>query len=50
MQSREVKLQFLEEEVQIQEDPEAPVKLAILINDIDEVDYQSTAEPDVKLN
>ena len=50
MQSREVKLQFLEEELQIQEDPEVPVKVAMLINKIYEATYQATSEQDINLN
>ena len=50
MQAREVKLQLLEAEVQIKEDPEAPVKLAILINEIDEVTYQATVKTAIKLD
>ena len=43
-------MQLLEEELQIQEDPEVPVKLARLINKIYEATYQATFEPDIKLN
>ena len=50
MQAIEFKLQLLEAEVQRQEDPEAPVKLAMIINDTDEATYQETVEPDVKLD
>ena len=49
MQAREVKLNLMYAEVQIQEDPEAPVKLVILIKKIDESTYQATFEPDIKL-
>ena len=50
IQSREVKLQFLEAEFQKQEDPEAPANLEILVNDIDEATYQATVDPDIKLD
>ena len=50
MQLRGVKLKLLEAEDQIQEYPEAPVKLAILINKIDEATYQETVEPAIKLD
>ena len=50
MQAREVKYQLLEAEFQIQEDPEAPMKLAMLINDIDEAIYQATVEPAINLD
>ena len=36
MYSREVKSQLLEAAVQRQEDPDLPVNMAMLINDIDE--------------
>ena len=50
IQAREVKLQFLEAAVKIQEDPEDPVKLAILVNEIDEATYQATVNPDIKID
>ena len=49
MQSREFKFQLLEAEVKIQEDPEEPLKLAMLINEIDEATYQSTVKPAINL-
>ena len=50
MPAREVKLKLLESEVQRQEDPEAPVKLAMLINDIDEATYQATVKPSINID
>ena len=50
MQAREVKLKLLEAALQRQEDPEAPSKLAMLIDEIYEATYQATAEPAIKLN
>ena len=50
MNSIEVKLQFLEAEFQWQEDPEAPVKLEMIINNIDEATYQETVKPAIKSN
>ena len=49
MQSREVKLKFLEVIVQIQEYPEALLKLAMLIHDIDEANYQETDGTDINI-
>ena len=50
MQAIEFKLQVMEAAVQRQEDPKAPVKLAMLINEIDEATYQATVEPAIKLD
>ena len=47
---REVKLQFLEGSVQRQEEEKSPVNMEMLINDIYEMTYQATVEPDIKLN
>ena len=49
MQSRKVKLQFLEAEFQRQENLEVPVKLSILINEIDEATYQTIVNPAINL-
>ena len=50
MKSREVKLNLIEASVKRQEDPEDPVKLEMLINDIDEANYQTTVETYIKIN
>ena len=47
MKAIEVKFQFLEAAVKRKE---APVKLAIIINDINEATYQATVEPAIKLD
>ena len=49
MQARKVKLKLLESEVQRQEYSEAPVKLEMIINKIDESNEQETVEPAIKL-
>ena len=50
IRSREVKLQLLESEFQRQEDPEAPVNLVMLINQIVEANYQATVELAINLD
>ena len=50
MQAIEVKLQLMEAALQIQEDPEVPVKLVMFINEIDEATYQATVKPYIKLD
>ena len=50
MQAIEAKLQLLEEETQRQEDLEEPVKVEMLINEIDEETYQATVEPSIKID
>ena len=50
IQSREVKFHFLEAAVQRKEDPKAPERLTMLINEIYESTCQATVEPDIKLN
>ena len=40
----------MDTEVQIQEYPEAPLKLSMLIDEIDESTYQATVYTDIKLD